>query len=127
MTIGAAPKSGDVCDIPCFDCRKVEGLRSMLAEEEAKLPQLVGLYKLLGNGTRLKIILALGEGELCVCDVAHVLGLSVAATSHQLKLLGGQGWLRMRNDGKMVFYWLDSERLLKALRGDLAMLADRLG
>ena len=62
-----------------------------------------------------------------MCDVAHVLELTVAATSHQLKLLRAQGWLAMRNDGKMVYYRLHSEGLLKALWGDLNMLEDRLG
>ncbi len=67
------------------------------------LLQLAELYKLLGNVTRLKILLSLAHGELCVCDVAHVLGITVAATSHQLRLLRIQGWLTMRNDGKMVY------------------------
>jgi DNA-binding transcriptional ArsR family regulator len=58
--------------------------------------------------------------------VAHVLELTVAATSHQLKLLRDQGWLQMRNDGKMVYYRLHNEGLLKALRGDLRLLEGRL-
>ena len=58
--------------------------------------------------------------------MAHVLELTVAATSHQLKLLRDQGWLTMRNDGKMVYYQLHSEGLLKALKGDLRLLEARL-
>lgn len=115
-----------VCSVTCFDTQKVASIRAELAKEEHLLPQLAELYKLLGNVTRLKILLALAQGELCVCDVAHVLGLTVAATSHQLKLLRSQGWLTMRNDGKMVYYRLHSEGLLKALKGDFCLLEERL-
>jgi len=114
------------CNVTCFEQEKVARIKSELAQEEHLLPQLAELYKLLGNVTRLKILLTLAQGELCVCDVAHVLGLTVAATSHQLKLLRDQGWLAMRNDGKMVYYRLHSEGLLKALKGDLRLLEERL-
>lgn len=115
-----------VCEITCFEQEKVARIKAELAKEEHLLPQLAELYKLLGNTTRLKILLALAQEELCVCDVAHVLGLTVAATSHQLKLLRDQGWLAMRNDGKMVYYRLRSEGLLKALQGDFHLLEERL-
>lgn len=116
-----------VCNVTCFEQEKVAQIKSDLAKDEQLLPQLAELYKLLGNVTRLKILLSLAHGELCVCDVAHVLGLTVAASSHQLKLLRSQGWLAMRNDGKMVYYRLHSESLLRALKGDLRLLEERLG
>ena len=115
-----------VCNVTCFEQEKVTRIKAELAKEEQLLPQLAELYKLLGNTTRLKILLTLAQGELCVCDVAHVLELTVAATSHQLKLLRDRGWLAMRNDGKMVYYRLRSEGLLKALKGDLRLLEERL-
>ncbi len=114
------------CNVTCFDQEKVTRIKSDLAKDEQLLPQLAELYKLLGNVTRLKILLSLAHGELCVCDVSHVLGLTVAATSHQLKLLRSQGWLTMRNDGKMVYYQVHSEGLLRALKGDLRLLEKRL-
>ncbi|VAX14572.1 Cadmium efflux system accessory protein [hydrothermal vent metagenome] len=117
----------DTCAIPCFDHDKVNKIKEALSNEEKHLPDLADFYKLLGNTTRLKILLALAYGELCVCDIAHVLKLSMAATSHQLKLLRDQGWLGMRNDGKMVYYRLNSKDLLKALKGDLKILEARLG
>lgn len=123
----ATPEQADVCKVPCFDREKVDAIQSTLAQEDERLPELAEFYKLLGNTTRLKILLGLAEGELCVCDIAHVLNLSVAATSHQLKLLRERGWLRKRDDGKMVYYRLYSEDLLNALRGDLKMLETRLG
>ncbi len=115
-----------VCEVTCFEQEKVARIKAELAQEEQQLPRLAELYKLLGNTTRLKILLALAQGELCVCDVAHVLNLTVAATSHQLKLLRDQGWLAMRNDGKMVYYRLQSEALLQVLKGDLRLLEERL-
>jgi len=120
-------KQQDTCTVPCFDHDKVNAIRATLDKEQDRLPELADFYKLLGNATRLKILFALAEGELCVCDLAHVLGLSTAATSHQLKLLRDKGWLRKRDDGKMVYYRLYSADLLKALKGDLVMLETRLG
>jgi len=116
----------EACKIPCFDQDKVAAIKAALSKEEERLPELAEFYKLLGNTTRLKILFALGESELCVCDIAHVLELSTAATSHQLKSLRQQGWLRKRDDGKMVYYHLHSVDLLKALKGDLKMLETRL-
>jgi len=125
--VTAIPAGSDTCAIPCFDHDKVNQVKKALSKETKRLPELADFYKLLGNTTRLKILLALAQGELCVCDIAHVLELSMAATSHQLKLLRDQGWLGMRNDGKMVYYRLNSEDLLKALKGDLKILEARLG
>ena len=117
----------DVCNIPCFNHNKVKALRDGLVRDEAHLPALADFYKLLGNTTRLKILLALQKTELCVCDIAHVLGLSIAATSHQLKMLHDGNWLRKRDDGKMVYYRLKSVDLLKAVKDDLELLAGRSG
>ena len=116
----------DSCRIPCFDRDKVAFIKVALTKDEHVFPALSEFYKLLGNTTRLKILFALAEHELCVCDIAHILSRSVAATSHQLKLLRDQGWLSMRNDGKMVYYKLENAKLLKALRGDLRMLEEKL-
>ncbi|OFC30618.1 MAG: metalloregulator ArsR/SmtB family transcription factor [Acidithiobacillus caldus] len=115
-----------MCEITCFKQEKVARIKAELIKDEVLLPRLAGRYKLLDNSTRLKILLALAQGELCVCDIAHVLGFTMAATSHQLKLLRDQGWLAMRNDGKMVYYRLRSDDLLKALKDDGCLLGKRL-
>jgi ArsR family transcriptional regulator, lead/cadmium/zinc/bismuth-responsive transcriptional repressor len=127
MSTVTQPSESPIRNVPCFDQGKVAAARTALLSDERYLPALADLYTLLGNKTRLKILFALAHGELCVCDIAHVLRLSVAATSHQLKRLRNQGWLHMRNDGKMVYYGLHGKGLLKALRGDLALLEERLG
>ncbi len=125
-TIKGTPQAAEICNIPCFDHARVDAIKASLAVNEDRLPALANFYKLLGNANRLRILLALGDGELCVCDIAHVLGLSMAATSHQLKLLRDRGWLGMRNDGKMVYYRLETPDLLAAIQGDLAMLEARV-
>jgi ArsR family transcriptional regulator, lead/cadmium/zinc/bismuth-responsive transcriptional repressor len=122
----AQASPAETCKTPCFDQDKVAAIKGVLSAEAERLPQLADFYKLLANTTRLKILFALGESELCVCDIAHVLELSTAATSHQLKSLRQQGWLRKRDDGKMVYYRLHSIDLLQALKGDLKMLDAQL-
>ncbi len=117
--------ASEACKTPCFDHNKVATIKAVLSKK-GSLPELVDFYKLLGNTTRLKILFALGESELCVCDIAHVLELSTAATSHQLKSLRQQGWLRKRDDGKMVYYRLHNLDLLETLKDDIKMVEARL-
>ena len=65
------------------------------------------VFGALADKTRLKLLHALGSGEeLCVCDVAHVLGMSVSSTSHHLRKLRDLRILKYRNDGKMAYYSL---------------------
>ena len=89
------------------------------------LPRMADLYKLLANPARLKILLVLSRTEqMCVSDLAAVLELSIAATSHQLKLLKDRGWLRGKGDGKLIYYSLANEGLKDALEGDLRLLSE---
>ena len=111
----------ETCKVVCFNEELVNDIKdAMVAEEE--LQDLAEFYKLLGNPTRLRIIFALGKGELCVCDVAHVLGLSIPATSQQLKLLRLRGLLGHRNDGRMSYYSLAKPRLFEVIQGDVAFV-----
>jgi DNA-binding transcriptional ArsR family regulator len=105
------------------DPRAVARARKLLAKEKAALPRLADLYKLLANPARLKVLRILSRTEkMCVGDLAKVLGLSIAATSHQLKMLKDRGWLRAEADGKLVYYGLTSNGLKDALEGDLRLL-----
>lgn len=111
----------ETCKVVCFNEELVNDIKdSMVAVEE--LQDLAEFYKLLGNPTRLKIIFALGKGELCVCDVAHILGLSMPATSQQLKLLRQRGLLDHRNDGRMAYYSLAKPRLFEVIQGDVVFI-----
>lgn len=113
----------DSCKVICFNVEKVNEVKRSLPKER-ELDELVALYAALGNITRLKIIFALAKAELCVCDIANVLGLSIPATSHQLKYLYEQKLLNYRNDGKMVYYSLNSEHLINILKDDVNFIEE---
>lgn len=107
------------------DTDGVARARRLLARERVQVPRLAELYKLLANPMRLKILLALSETQrLCVGDLAQVLGLSIAATSQQLKILRQHGWLRAAAEGRLVYYELTSSGLRDALAGDLLLLRE---
>jgi len=95
----------DVCDIFCFNEEKVERLRDEIKVTEG----LASIFKALADDTRLKIIYALSREELCVCDVASIIGSTVAAASHHLRFLKNVGLAKHRRQGKMIFYSLDDE------------------
>ncbi len=106
-----------------FDPKAVARARKLLSKESEALPRLAEFYKLLANPSRLKVLRVLSQAEkMCVGDLAQVLRLSVAATSHQLKMLKEGGWLAAEGDGKMVYYSLVSDGLKDALEGDLLLL-----
>lgn len=108
-------KQSDVCDLFCYNKSRVNALkRSMLPED--KVRKLTDIFKVLGDGTRAKILLTLSKGEFCVCDIVHVLGLSLSAVSHQLRLLRNLGLVKYRNEGRMVFYTLDNEHIMKLIQ-----------
>ena len=95
-----------VCSVPCFKEELVTVIKNWLPNDE-KVKLVASLHSALGDPTRLKILLALSHGEeLCVCDISHVIGLSVSATSHQLRLLRNLNLVNYRTDGKMVYYAL---------------------
>ena len=99
----------DVCNVPCFKEALVKKLKRRLPPEDA-LEEARTLFAALADRARLKIIYALREGEeLCVCDVAHVLGVSISTASHHLRKLRDLRVLRYRNDGKMAYYALRDE------------------
>lgn len=101
-----AVEAEDLCDVPCFKSDLVARLRKGLPSEE-DLEEARVVFAALADRTRLKVLHALRDGdELCVCDVAHVLGMSVSAASHHLRKLRDLKILKYRNDGKMAYYSL---------------------
>jgi len=79
--------------------------------EDEVLYDLAELFKLFGDSTRIKILYALFEAELCVCDIARLLGLTQSAISHQLRILKGGKLVKFRREGKTVFYSLADEHV----------------
>jgi DNA-binding transcriptional ArsR family regulator len=98
----------DVCDIPSVNEAKVNRLKPKMQEADG----VAKIFKALADDTRAKIIYALAlEEELCVCDVASVIGGSIANTSHHLRLLRSMGLAKYRKEGKLVYYSLDDEHV----------------
>ena len=89
--------------------------RVVLARKEKipgrELDRLALTYKILGDPTRLKIVMALKSGEMCVCDIAAFIGLSESAASHQLRRLKDLAIVKHRRDGQILYYSLDDDHI----------------
>ena len=74
---------------------------------------LADLFKLIGDTTRCRILFALDQDEMCVCDLANVLNMTKSSVSHQLATLGRSGIVKCRRSGKEVYYTLDDDHIVK--------------
>lgn len=94
-------------------CVHEDTVKQLLAEmpEEETLYDLAELFKVFGDSTRIKILYALFEAELCVGDIALLLGLSQTAVSHQLRVLRSSKLVKGRKEGKIVFYSLADDHV----------------
>jgi ArsR family transcriptional regulator, lead/cadmium/zinc/bismuth-responsive transcriptional repressor len=98
----------DTCDSFCFAEEKVNRIKPRV-EEVAGVEM---IFKALSDATRLKITYALTlEEELCVCDVANIIGSTTATASHHLRLLRNMGLAKYRKEGKLVFYSLKDDHV----------------
>lgn len=100
----------EVCDVYCLHNESLEKAEKSKPTEEM-INDLSNLFKVLGNPTRIKIMYALFESEMCVCDIAVLLGMTQSAISHQLKVLKNSRLVKNRKEGKTVFYSLDDEHI----------------
>ncbi|GED32448.1 metalloregulator ArsR/SmtB family transcription factor [Brevibacillus centrosporus] len=106
---------GDTCDIFCYDEEKVKRVQEKLNNND--FHHMTQIFKVLADLTRLKVAYALcNEEELCVCDVANIIGSTMATASHHLRLLRNMGITKYRKEGKLVFYSLDDEQLKQMIR-----------
>ena len=92
----------------------VDQVRDQLPPEE-NLYDLAELFKMFGDSTRVKILYALLESELCVCDIARLLNVSQSAVSHQLRVLKGGKLVKFRREGKTLYYSLADEHVFRIL------------
>ena len=88
----------------------IEAVQAAMPDEEL-LYDLAELYKVFGDSTRIKILYVLFEAEMCVCDIAQLLGMTQSAISHQLRVLKGSKLVKNRRDGKTVFYSLADDHV----------------
>lgn len=93
--------SADLCEVECTHPEVVERITPLVSQVEG----VETIFKALSDSTRMKIIFALTqEDELCVCDVAAIIGISTATASHHLRLLRTMGIAKNRKQGKLVYY-----------------------
>ena len=93
--------------------------------DEHSVAALTETFRLLGDATRVRILDALSRSELCVNDIARLLGLSESAVSHQLRLLRGVRLVRPRRAGRMVFYSLDDQHIVGLFAQGLEHVQER--
>jgi len=104
-------KERDVCEITCVDSEKTARVLHHL-EKGSQILEVSKLFKALSDETRMKIAYALTlEDELCVCDVAHIVGATTATASHHLRHLKSLGLAKYRKEGKLVYYSLDDDHV----------------
>ncbi len=101
----------DRCEVFCSDREKVDRVRERLDG----LDVMVDIFKALGDHTRFKIIYALWQEELCVCDLALAVDMPVAAVSYHLRYLRSLRLAKSEKRGKMVFYSLDDDHIARLI------------
>lgn len=104
------PGDSDVCSARIVDPAAVEGARSSRADG-AVVTRATDAFSALGDPTRFRILEALGHGELCVCDLTAVVGVSQSAVSHQLRVLRDRGLVTFRRDGQRALYRLADDHV----------------
>lgn len=104
-----------VCKINCVNKGAVQKVKEKMLQDNIIL-NIVNIFKLLGDPTRTKILYALTNGELCVCDLAASLKMSQSAVSHQLRVLRDSNLVKFRKDGKIVYYSLADDHVVKLIK-----------
>lgn len=100
----------ELCEVPCVHQELVTKAKIAMQSEE-RLSSLAEFFKTFGDSTRVRIVSALMAGELCVCDIAECLEMTVSAVSHQLRVLRNTKIVRTRREGKQIFYSIDDEHV----------------
>ena len=108
------PKDVERCEYMHVHEAIVNQVNQNMPDEEV-LYDLAELFKIFGDSTRVKILYALLESELCVCDIAKLLEVSQSAVSHQLRVLKASKLVKFRKEGKAVFYSLADEHVIRIL------------
>ena len=106
MKSSADVQAVDECNVRLVDPERVAAVHTRMPSEQ-DVVDTADVFGLLGDPRRLKLLVALLDGELCVCDLAAVTGMSESATSHALRLLRAHRVVSVRRDGRMAYYRLD--------------------
>lgn len=110
----------DTCEIYCYDEEKVNRIQDNL--QTVDISSVAQILKAIADKNRVKITYALcQDDELCVCDIANIIGVTVANASHHLRTLHKQGIVNFRKEGKLAFYSLDDEHIRQIMMIALAL------
>jgi ArsR family transcriptional regulator, lead/cadmium/zinc/bismuth-responsive transcriptional repressor len=124
LLAGTDEPSIAACEASHLDAARTMALaRTLLADRSAAA--LAETFRVLGDVTRVRILDAISRAELCVCDIARLLGLSESAVSHQLRVLRGMRLVRPRRAGRMVFYTLDDHHIVGLFAQGLEHVKER--
>ncbi|HQA06398.1 MAG TPA: metalloregulator ArsR/SmtB family transcription factor [Clostridiales bacterium] len=113
---------------PACDCSVIH--EDVVREVGKSMPDdevmfnLAEFFKIFGDSTRVRIICALFRSEMCVCDIAALLGMTKSAISHQLRILKQSKLVKNRRNGKVVYYSLDDEHIAKIIDQGLAHILE---
>lgn len=105
----------DVCEINVIHEELVEKVKHNMLDEN-KIIDLAELFKVFGDSTRMKIICALLQNELCVCDIANIINSTTSAVSHQLRILKQAKLVKYHKEGKVVYYSLDDAHVYEIFK-----------
>ncbi|MDY0209782.1 MAG: metalloregulator ArsR/SmtB family transcription factor [Acholeplasma sp.] len=100
----------EICGCNVVHPQKITQAKKIMPSDKTVF-NMADFFKAFSDPTRMKIILALKSGELCVCDLSTVVGLSQSAVSHQLKVLRNHRLVKYRKEGNVVFYTLDDNHV----------------
>ncbi len=103
-------KNEFICDCNVIHQEIVDKTIKKMPDENT-FNKLAEFFKLLGDTTRAKILWALDQNEMCVCDIANVLNMSKSSISHQLGTLRRSNIVKCRKQGKEVYYTLDDDHV----------------
>ena len=113
-TLPSQAGASDLCEVRCVDERKVRRARQVMKSSKS-VGTLAETFRMLGDPTRLRIAFALSHEELCVCDLATLLGVSQSVVSHSLRALRQMRLVRYRKEGKIAYYALDDDHIAAML------------
>lgn len=113
----------EICQVTCVNQERVERVGRTMPTAD-RLAETAELFKVLGDPTRLRLLFALLQEELCVCDLAEFVEASPSAVSHQLRLLRASRLVRSRREGKLIYYRLDDDHVSRLLKEGLVHAAE---
>lgn len=114
----------EICNCTIIHEDIVNKVKGRIPEEET-LYDLADLFKVLGDSTRIKVLCALFEAEMCVCDIAALLGMTQSAISHQLRVLKQARLVKYKKQGKVVYYSLDDEHVKSIFDQGLVHISEK--